>query len=161
MVRRRFPPPGHGIDHPHHPGFNSRGGPFPLYTGFILPFVGGGIYVPDFDYSGFDASGESAALDNPPEPDEPATEAADREATPDFPVSTRLSAGPAPQTVSEFVFVRRDGSLFFAVAYSWVNDKLQYVNQDGLRRIVPLDSLDLGATQQFNDQRGVSIRLPA
>lgn len=161
MVRRRTPSPGLGIDHGHHGKGLQHRNHFPLYSGFILPFVGGGMYIPDLDYVDFDASAESADQDIPSEPQEPATETADRETAPEAPVSTRSSATTVPEQVSEFIFVRRDGSLFFAVAYSWTNDKLQYVSQDGLRRIVPLDSLDLGATQQFNDQRGVTIRLPA
>jgi hypothetical protein len=47
------------------------------------------------------------------------------------------------------------------VAFTWSNDKLQYITKEGLRRSVSLDTLDLSATQQFNDQRGIAIRLPA
>jgi hypothetical protein len=159
MVRRRIPAPGQPIRRSRPPVVHSRQDSFPLFSGFILPFVGGGIYVPDFDYTGFDASDQSAAADIPLEPQEPASETAERESAPVAPAVSRDNF--SPEQVSEFIFVRRDGSLFFAVAYSWVNDKLQYVSQDGLRRTIPLGSLDLGATQQFNDQRGVAIRLPA
>ena len=65
---------------------------------------------------------------------------------------------PAQQ---EYVFVKRDGTLIFAVAYSWINDRLQYVTREGIRRTIPRNTLDLDATQQFNDQRGVPIQLPA
>jgi hypothetical protein len=69
---------------------------------------------------------------------------------------------PAPQhDAPEFVFVRRDGGLLFAVAYSWDNGTLRYVTRDGLRRSVTQDALDMDATQQFNEQRGVNFRLPA
>jgi hypothetical protein len=37
---------------------------------------------------------------------------------------------------------------------------LDYVTQEGLRRSVALDTLDLNATQQFNEQRGLSFRVP-
>jgi hypothetical protein len=68
----------------------------------------------------------------------------------------------APQKPSEsYVFVRRDGTLFFAVAYSWADGTLYYVTQEGLRRSVGRDALDLDATQQFNEQRGLSFRSPA
>ncbi|HVS87843.1 MAG TPA: hypothetical protein VHF01_06445 [Candidatus Acidoferrum sp.] len=71
-------------------------------------------------------------------------------------------AAPAPQRdTEEYVFVRRDGTVFFAVAYSWDNGTLRYVTQDGLRRSVAGNALDLGATQQFNEQRGLSFHLPA
>jgi hypothetical protein len=71
-------------------------------------------------------------------------------------------AGPVPlrETV-EYVFVRRDGTVFFAVAYSWDNGLLRYITQDGLRRSISGDVLDLGATQQFNDQRGLNFHTPA
>ena len=36
-----------------------------------------------------------------------------------------------PQSPSEaYVFVRRDGTLFFAVAYSWESGNLSYVTQE-------------------------------
>lgn len=68
--------------------------------------------------------------------------------------------GPVPD-VPEYVFVRRDGTLLFAVAYSWDNGTLRYVTRDGVRRSVAEDLLDKEATQQFNEQRGVNFRLPA
>jgi hypothetical protein len=71
---------------------------------------------------------------------------------------------PAPEPpidTSEYVFVRRDGGLLFAVAYSWDNGTLRYVTSDGVRKSVALESLDINATQQFNEQRGLSFRVPA
>ena len=50
--------------------------------------------------------------------------------------------------------------LLFAVAYSWDNGTLRYVTRDGLRRSVTRDALDMDATQQFNEQRGLSFHLP-
>jgi hypothetical protein len=71
-------------------------------------------------------------------------------------------APPAPQPDAEqYVFIRRDGSLLFAVAYSWDNGTLRYVTPEGFRRAIPFDSLDLAATQQFNEQRGLTFRSPA
>jgi hypothetical protein len=57
--------------------------------------------------------------------------------------------------------VRRDGTLFFAVAYSWDNQTLRYITQEGLRRSVKREALDLAATEQFNEQRGLSFVSPA
>ena len=51
--------------------------------------------------------------------------------------------------------------MFFAVAYSWVNANLQYVTLDGLRKLAAMSTLDLDATVQFNEQRGVAFRSPA
>lgn len=72
------------------------------------------------------------------------------------------SEPPAPQhDASEYVFVRRDGRLVFAVAYSWDNGTLHYITREGLRGSVTQGALDMEATQQFNDQRGVNFRSPA
>jgi hypothetical protein len=72
------------------------------------------------------------------------------------------AAAPAPQhDAAEYVFVRRDGGLVFAVAYSWDHGTLRYITREGLRGSVVQGSLDMDATQQFNEQRGVDFRLPA
>jgi hypothetical protein len=69
---------------------------------------------------------------------------------------------PAPQPdVEQYVFVRRDGGLVFAVAYSWDKGTLRYVTPEGLRRSIGRDALDLNATQQFNEQRGLTFQAPA
>ena len=70
------------------------------------------------------------------------------------------STGPvAPvRDAAEYVFVRRDGSLLFAVAYSWDNNTLRYVTRDGFRRSIAREALDIDATQQFNEQRGLDFR---
>jgi hypothetical protein len=74
-----------------------------------------------------------------------------------------VEAAPAPQhETEEYVFVRRNGTVFFAVAYSWDSGgTLRYVTREGLRHIISADALDLGATQQFNEQRGLNFHLPA
>jgi len=81
-----------------------------------------------------------------------------REAAPAYPTETE--AGPQRES-EQYVFVRRDGTLFFAVAYSWDNQTLRYITQEGLRRSVTREALDLAATQQFNEQRGLNFILPA
>ena len=69
---------------------------------------------------------------------------------------------PAPQhDAAEYVFVRRDGGLVFAVAYSWDHGTLRYITREGLRGSVGQAALDMEATRQFNEQRGVDFRLPA
>jgi hypothetical protein len=71
------------------------------------------------------------------------------------------AAGAGQRETEEFIFVRRDGTVFFAVAYAWENGILRYVTSEGLRRSVARETLDLNATQQFNEQRGLNFRLPA
>jgi hypothetical protein len=63
-------------------------------------------------------------------------------------------------TLSEFVFVKRDGTKFNAVAYSFLNDKLQYVTKEGVRHTASIDTLDLDATQKVNEELGNTINLP-
>jgi len=78
------------------------------------------------------------------------------------PVAPRVEeASAVPREAEEFVFVRRDGTVFFAVAYAWENGTLRYVTSEGLRRTVTREALDLDATQQFNEQRRLNFRLPA
>ena len=72
------------------------------------------------------------------------------------------AAPPAPQhDAAEYVFVKRDGGLVFAVAYSWDSGTLRYITRNGLRGSVIRGALDLDATQQFNEQRGLDFRSPA
>src|SRR5882762_4297990 len=77
-------------------------------------------------------------------------------------VEPEADSAPAPPREEEqYVFVRRDGSLVFAVAYTWESGTLRYITPDGLRRTIGRDALDIEATQQFNEQRGVNFRAPA
>src|ERR1700720_2005456 len=48
-----------------------------------------------------------------------------------------------------------------AVAYTWQNGTLRYITPDGLRHTIRRDALDLNATQQFNEQRGLNFQAPA
>ena len=125
---------------------------------FFFPFFDGGFYVPSAP-----AAEQGAA--EPQQAEDTEADVAER------PRRTRVyasaqrrenepaSAGPGES--QEFVFVRRDGTVFFAVAYSWESATLRYITSEGLRRSVDRDLLDLVATQQFNEQRGMNFRLPA
>ena len=93
-----------------------------------------------------------------PEPEQTAGRPGDYE-----PRQNRLPA-PTPAVAEPeaepYVFVRSDGTLFFVSAYAWENGTLRYITPEGLRRTVTRDKLDLDATQQFNEQRGLSFRAP-
>src|SRR5258707_2440425 len=155
------PVPGLGFDYPHffavHP--NAGRHHFRRDSGFVIPFIDGGFYMPVPMYADQGApapqADDSEAANQPPPADQTSARDSDRN------LRSRMRSEPLPPEQPEYVFVRQDGSLIFAVAYSLINDRLQYVTVEGLRRTVPLNTLDLGATQQFNEQRGVSIRLPA
>ena len=131
-----------------HNQFNS--GFFPFGGGFLFPAT---VVIEQ----------APASEAQPEEIAEPATQESTRrvrprEAAPAYPTETQ--AGPQRES-EEYVFVRRDGTLFFAVAYSWENQTLRYITQEGLRRSVTREALDLAATQQFNEQRGLNFISPA
>lgn len=163
-----YPPaPGLGFDYTHFFATHPNYGRFHRTNGFILPFFGGGIYVPYPYYMDLPTEEEQAADYQPNDAQDVPAESADNN-TSSAPAASQSSSWargssslPALQAQPEYVFVRRDGTVFFAVAFSWSNDKLQYITKEGFRRSVPRNTLDLDATQQFNDQRGISFRLPA
>jgi hypothetical protein len=133
----------------HRPGF-------PLF----FPFLDSGLFL-----SNAPAVIEESA---PPEPQQAEDSEAEVAQTPRRTRMPGLSqtietetASAAPHQAEEFVFVRRDGTVFFAVAYAWENGTLRYITSEGLRRTLARDALDLDATQQFNEQRGMSFRSPA
>ena len=158
--------PGLGFDYPHvaatRPGgvngrHHHRDG---RNDGAVLfPFFGGGYFVP----TGSDVMADYGAEGQVAE-DAEDEEAAPAERTARAHNVDRLAAlgPPAPQQdVPEYIFVRRDGTVFFAVAYTWESESLRYVSSEGLSRSVARDTLDLNATQQFNEQRGMAFRSPA
>jgi hypothetical protein len=152
--------PGLGFDEAHfaatHPrrfGAHRRNN---FNSGFF-PFFDGGFFLPS------PVVVEQAPINEVQEetveqdPQERAQRTRPRESAP------VISEEPAPEPQREteqYVFVRRDGTVFFAVAFSWDSGMLRYVTQEGLRKTVAGDALDLGATQQFNEQRGLSFHAP-
>jgi hypothetical protein len=158
--------PGLGFDYPHfaatHPnGIHDRDRDRQFDSGFFPLFFGGGFGFPLFpdDVEDAPAPDAQAADNGQPEPVQMAPRPGDYE-----PRQNRASAAHAAVAEPEsepYVFVRRDGTLFFANAYAWENGTLRYITPEGLRRTVTSDKLDLNATQQFNEQRGLTFRLPA
>jgi hypothetical protein len=137
-------------------GFGSAGG-------FFFPIFDGG-----FPVSGSSVSGDEGPVAESAAPDAPDTELRGRGGrryrTPEpetAPTQAPESANAAPADNEPYVFVKRDGTVFFAVAYSWEKGSLRYITSEGLRRVVTQDALDLDATRQFNEQRGLNFRLPA
>jgi hypothetical protein len=127
----------------------------------LFPFFGGGGYfLPTgsevmADYGTEGQAGQEAD-------DEEAAAPAERPARTHSVDRMPALGPPAPQRdVPEYIFVRRDGTVFFAVAYTWGSGSLRYISSEGLSRSVARDTLDLNATQQFNEQRGMAFRSPA
>lgn len=151
--------PGLGFDYPHLAAGNTgrvgrgrdRFGNGLGFGGFLLS---PGVVVEQVPVYEDQGSAEQAPAENGGE-----TESAS--VTPSRTVLSRDTLSGPVVPAAEYVFVRRDGGLLFAVAYSWDNGTLRYVTREGLRRSVTQDSLDMDATQQFNEQRGLNFRSPA
>ena len=156
------PVPGLGFDMTH---LAATRGPGAVGAGrhrrqqpILFPFIDGGFFLP----SSPEVVEEAAAPEAPEEENEVAEKPRRTrviQAAPAPPQAEEASA--MPRQTEEFVFVRRDGTVFFAVAYAWENGVLRYVTSEGLRRSIARETLDLNATQQFNEQRGLNFRLPA
>ncbi len=135
-------------------GLRTRGFGFP----FFFPFFDGGFSLP-----GSQAAVEESSAAETAQPE--ATDAEARETSRHHRLAQPVTApAPAVETASaastdneEYVFVRRDGTVFFAVAYAWEKGTLRYITSQGLRHTVTQDALDLDATRQFNEQRGLNF----
>jgi hypothetical protein len=161
--------PGLGFDYAHlaavHPGRDGRDrGRFRNrnFVGAFVPFFyGGGYYMPLFPDDTEDVAPE-AQPDEYAQAGPPPDGYYDDRPRESAPVYGPPAEPAAPEHQSdEYVFVRRDGTVFFAVGYTWQNGTLRYITSEGLRHTVDGSSLDLVATQQFNEQRGLSFHLPA
>jgi hypothetical protein len=152
--------PGLGFDETHFAATRGRRngahGRSRFNAGFF-PFFDGGFFVPTPVVVEQAPANEIQEEIVEPDTPERVQRVRSRESAP----AVSADQAPAPQReTEEYVFVRRDGTVFFAVAYSWDSGMLRYVTQDGLRRSVAGNALDLGATQQFNEQRGLSFHAP-
>ena len=134
-----------------------RGG---LQPPFFFPFFDGGFIVPSSPVAVEEVSGAETAQPEVTVAD--ATETRQRYRAPQPATAPTAETGSSEPTDNEqFIFVRRDGTVFFAVAYAWEKGTLRYITSQGLRHTVTQDALDLDATRQFNEQRGLNFRLPA
>jgi hypothetical protein len=160
--------PGLGFDYPHLAAIsgNHHRHANRFFAGDPFGFGGGFLWGPSVVVEEVPAAEsqpvviEDQVADDTSDTPRPSRRArASREVSDPLPASTVASA-PQPDP-EQFVFVRRDGGLVFAVAYTWDNGTLRYVTPEGVRRSMGRDALDLSATQQFNEQRGLNFRVPA
>jgi hypothetical protein len=160
--------PGLGFDYPHfaatHPnGIHDRDRNRGFGAAYFPLFYGGGYYMPLFPDDVDEApAAEAQQVDaGQPEPVQTASRPGDYEPRQNRPPAAQpVAVANAEPEVEPYVFVRRDGTLFFATAYAWENGTLRYITSEGLRHTVTADKLDLDATQQFNEQRGLTFRSP-
>lgn len=151
------PIPGFGFDYEHffavHPNWNTchQG------SNAVISWLGGGYgYGLPYPYS--QPTSDNGNEDNASNDRQDSNRQVYAQA-PSYSQQSSYTYSPA-EPVAEFVFVKRDGSTFNAVAYTLLKDKIRYVTKDGVRRTVPLDSLDLEATQKSNEERGTTIEFP-
>jgi hypothetical protein len=165
--------PGLGFDYPHLAAVGPKNGQLGRNFRFRQT-------VP-FGFGGFLISTPEIYVDNPQavaEAQETAAEQGDADAQAQFEAAQMQAyrAGqqsvaqhaappePAPEPPADstsYVFVMRNGGVVFAVAYSWDNGTLRYVTPEGQRKSLAADSLDMDATTQFNESRGLSFRVGA
>jgi hypothetical protein len=167
-IRSQDVVPGLGFDYAHLAAIQPRGihGRDPdrdrRFLGGYFPFYGGGYYWPLFPDDVDEAppaDAQQQADAGQPEPVQTAGRPGDYE--PRQSRAQLAAQAAAEPEVEPYVFVRRDGTLFFATAYAWESGTLRYITAEGFRRSVTADKLDLNATQQFNEQRGLTFRMPA
>ncbi|HTF22392.1 MAG TPA: hypothetical protein VK937_00580 [Candidatus Limnocylindria bacterium] len=155
--------PGLGFDAVHQAATCGSGTVGPRGRGlqepFFFPFFDGGFSVPSSPVAAED--GSAAETPQPEATDAEVRETDRRYRTPQPVTAAAETASSAASDNEEFVFVRRDGTVFFAVAYAWEKGTLRYITSQGLRRTVTQDTLDLEATRQFNEQRGLNFHSPA
>jgi len=159
------PVPGLGFDMTH---LAATRGPEAVGAGrhrrqepILFPFIDGGFFLPSSPVIVEEAAAPEAPQEENAESDVAEAPRRARAMHPAPAPSQVEEASAVPRQTAEFVFVRRDGTVFFAVAYAWENGTLRYVTSEGMRRSVARETLDLNATQQFNEQRGLYFRLPA
>lgn len=145
--------PGLGFDFPH---LAAVCGPDALNDGrhdglsSFFPIFEGGYAVPVPGAAEEPATTEGQSSEDTAEADVPARSRRARVSREEPVAIPQADTTPASEP-GEYVFVRRDGSVFFAVAYMWEDATLRYVTKEGLKRSATRDSLDLDATQQFNE----------
>jgi hypothetical protein len=153
-----YPVPGLGFDYAHFFAVHPNWGRLHPVDGVLLSWGGsGGFYMPVPYYTeSTPQEEEEQAVSNQQAP--PNQQVVVEEP----PVSGRSRSGSymAAEPVPEFVFVKHDGSMFSAVAYSWTKDKLQYITKDGLRRTTGIETIDLPATERVNEERGNTVNFP-
>ncbi len=84
----------------------------------------------------------------------------------DGPSGTSTTAPDASQTadaptgnVREFIFVRREGQVLFASAFSISRGQLRYVTPEGILRTIAVAELDIAATGKMNEAFGTIVDL--
>jgi len=133
------------------PWLRPRGFPSP----FFFPFFDGG-----FIRAQFSVAVDEGPAETPETTDAEAAETRRRYRAPE------PATAPVAETASSALPTMRN--LFCATGWHGIfcrgvllgKGTLHYITSQGLPRTITKDTLDLDATRQFNEQRGLSFRLP-
>ncbi|NDQ56938.1 MAG: hypothetical protein GZ088_07685 [Acidipila sp.] len=128
----------------------------PPAIGFLPNFFPG-IY-PSFEQSAAEASQPTIIV--VPQAAPVADQYPDRGRAPS--VETPVVAQPVEPShdAVDFVLVRRDGGLLFAVAFTQGGGRITYITRDGVRRGLVIADLDIAATVSMNEERGTPLQFP-
>ncbi len=74
------------------------------------------------------------------------------------PAAQPAPAPPLPD-LGQFLLVRRNGKVIHAVAFSEEGRQIVYITAAGMRRSVPIDQINMKATEQRNAERGTILHL--
>jgi hypothetical protein len=167
------PVPGLGFDFPHLAAINQGAGVRALIDPITQHQLALALRIralaPQFSPGFFSPFGGSPViLESPsmaiPRAEAPVTEQVSVEQQPAH--SEQVSQSPfarqddSVRDAGEFVLIQRDGRLLFAVGFTAEPGRVVYVTKEGLRRSIPLDQLDVDATQRMNEERGTSVQIP-
>lgn len=118
-------------------------------VGFIPAYDGGSVVVAP-------AQPQVIVLQQPvPQP------VAAQQAAPAPALAPQAAAPPSPPLpdVGQFLLVRRDGKVIQAVAFSEEGKQIVYITAGGMRHTIPVEQIDLKATEARNAERGTILHL--
>ena len=170
-VLGNFPVPGLGFDFVHLAALNSGAGvralidPVTQHQLALARAIRRETPVSFAAFPSFFPMGETAGTEPTiivvPQPAAPAAQSTEQFRPRD--ADERVAPPPPVEPVreaSDFVLVRRDGGLLFAVAFTQGVERITYITKDGVRRRLALADLDVDATVRMNEERGAPLQFP-
>lgn len=167
--------PGLGFDYPHlaaicgrsilRPPLGNFGYGAPYYS-FAPVDYGSDSYTPDSDSSANQRVQQQPQVNYnqqpaPSETGEPTAPVPNNSVNADGPSNTYSPNSPHNDSrvgdVGEFVFLRRDGRVLFASAFSISEGQVFYVTPEGIRHTISVAQLDADGTRRMNNELGSEV----
>jgi hypothetical protein len=129
----------------------------------VVPLLGGGYWYYPLDYGDYYPDSSNYVQQQPVPDDQAQQYAGPAYQGYDAPGPSTISpepavAAPVPD-IGEFVFVKRDGGIFFASMFTVTGGQLRYVTPEGIRHTLPMSEIDASATEQMNEARGTTVQI--